>query len=97
MAVAENTMGQTPGGKLTFIPAADGVPVDVPFDLAGDPFALQVQAFERVVAEGAAWPWPVTRDLAVMAAIDALATSSRRLIPPTGTKRRLDAPEGVHA
>lgn len=70
MAIAENTMGQTPGGTLTLIPAATGTPEDVPFDTAGDPFTLQIAAFERLVRGEAPWPWPVARDLSVMAAVE---------------------------
>jgi 1,5-anhydro-D-fructose reductase (1,5-anhydro-D-mannitol-forming) len=44
--VAENTMGQTPGGSLVFTDAATGVasPVDVP-DALRSPFVNQVEAF----------------------------------------------------
>ena len=70
MVIAENTMGQTPGGTLTLIPAEDGVPRPVSFDAVGDPFALQIAAFERLVAGEAPWPWPVARDLSVMAAVE---------------------------
>lgn len=87
MVVAENTMGQAPGGTLTLIDADDGVPRDVAFDTTGDPFALQIAAFERLVA-GEPWPWPVARDLAVMAAIDA---SSRRFTAPAAATRHVDA------
>ncbi|MCW3010609.1 MAG: Oxidoreductase, partial [Solirubrobacterales bacterium] len=95
MAVAENTMGQTPGGKLTLVPAADGVPQDVPFDLGGDPFALQLAAFERVVAGEAPWPWPVARDLAVMAAIEAAARASPRPCAAPARPGHLGAHEAV--
>lgn len=73
MAIAENTMGQTPGGTLTLIDAADGAARDVPFDTTGDPFALQIAAFERAITGGAPWPWPVERDLRVMAAVEPAA------------------------
>ena len=75
MVVAENTMGQTPGGTLTLIDAEDGVPRDVDFDRTGDPFALQIAAFERLVRGEAPWPWPVARDLSVMAALERAARS----------------------
>jgi hypothetical protein len=38
------------------------------FDTEGDPFRAQVRAFSTGV-----WPWPVTRDLAVMGALEAAA------------------------
>jgi predicted dehydrogenase len=70
MARALDTMGQDPGGTLEVLDAADGRARRVAFDAAGDPFARQVAAFERAVRGQAPWPWPVERDLAVMAAIE---------------------------
>lgn len=81
MAIAEDTMGQTPGGTLTLIDAEDGVARDVPFDRTGDPFARQIAAFGRVVRGEAPWPWPVDRDLAVMGAIEGLGEAIRRPDP----------------
>jgi len=69
MARARNTIGQDPGGVLELLGAADGRPRRVPFDAAGDPFARQVAAFERAVRGEEPWPWPVERDLRVMAAL----------------------------
>lgn len=60
--VAENTMGQTAGGRVTRT-AADGTTTDVPFDTTTSPFAAQLAAFSSAVAGGAAWPWPLERDL----------------------------------
>ncbi|MGY1747005.1 Gfo/Idh/MocA family protein [Blastococcus sp. SYSU D00695] len=61
MAVAVDTMGQTPGGTLT-VHRPD--PVDVPVaDMA--PFAAQFAAFTAAVAGDAAWPYPAARDLAL--------------------------------
>ena len=59
--VAEDTMGQTAGGRLTRVDAA-GV-TDVPFDTATSPFAGQLAAFSAAVAGTADWPWPLERDL----------------------------------
>jgi predicted dehydrogenase len=70
MARALNTMGQDPGGTLEVIDAADGSACPVPFDAAGDPFARELAAFERAVRGEEPWPWPVERDLAVMAALE---------------------------
>lgn len=61
--VAENTMGQTPGGTLTRIDARTGAQVDVAFDTATSPFAAQLAAFSAAVAGINQWPWPLTRDL----------------------------------
>jgi predicted dehydrogenase len=60
--VAEDTMGQTAGGRLTRHDA-DGTAVDVPFDTATSPFAAQLAAFSAAVAGSAPWPWPLERDL----------------------------------
>ena len=60
--VAENTMGQTAGGRLTRY-GADGTAVDVPFDTATSPFAAQLAAFSGAVAGTADSPWPLERDL----------------------------------
>ena len=59
--VAEDTMGQTAGGRVTRT-AADGTVTDVPFDTVTSPFAAQLAAFSAAVA-GAEWPWPLERDL----------------------------------
>jgi predicted dehydrogenase len=60
--VAENTMGQTAGGRLTRTDA-DGTVTDVPFDTATSPFAAQLAAFSAAVAGSEEWPWPLERDL----------------------------------
>jgi hypothetical protein len=72
--VAENTMGQTAGGRLTRTDA-DGTVTDVPFDTTTGPFAAQLAAFSAAVAGTAGsagtagtagtadWPWPLERDL----------------------------------
>jgi 1,5-anhydro-D-fructose reductase (1,5-anhydro-D-mannitol-forming) len=60
--VAQDTMGQTAGGRLTRYDA-DGAAVDVPFDTATSPFAAQLAAFSAAVAGTADWPWPLERDL----------------------------------
>jgi predicted dehydrogenase len=70
MARALDTMGQDPGGTLEVVDAADGRARSVPFDAAGDPFARELAAFERAVRGEEPWPWPVERDLAVMAALE---------------------------
>jgi 1,5-anhydro-D-fructose reductase (1,5-anhydro-D-mannitol-forming) len=54
--VAENTMGQVAGGRLTFIDGASGAPEDVAFDREASPFTEQVRAF------GSALRRPAERD-----------------------------------
>jgi 1,5-anhydro-D-fructose reductase (1,5-anhydro-D-mannitol-forming) len=68
MAIARDTMGQTPGGTLELIRAIDGVRRPVGFDVEGDPFHAQVRAFST-----GEWPWTVDRDLAVMRALETAA------------------------
>jgi 1,5-anhydro-D-fructose reductase (1,5-anhydro-D-mannitol-forming) len=61
--VAEDTMGQTAGGRLTLVDAVTGTPTAVGFDTATSPFAGQLAAFSAAVAGCADWPWPLERDL----------------------------------
>ena len=49
MAVAHDTMGQTPGGRLRLIDAASGEARDVPLDDDRGPFMVQVEAFAAAV------------------------------------------------
>jgi predicted dehydrogenase len=69
--VAENTMGQTPGGTLTFTDGATGEsrPVPVPDPLAS-PFARQMAAFGRAVSGGDRSPFDIERDLGLMRLLD---------------------------
>jgi 1,5-anhydro-D-fructose reductase (1,5-anhydro-D-mannitol-forming) len=65
--VAEDTLGQDPGGRLTRIDAATGVAEPVPFDTEAGPFARQLAAFGAAVRGEAPWPYPLDRDLALHA------------------------------
>jgi len=64
MAVARNTMGQTPGGTLDLI-AADGattaITVGVDADLS--PFQAQIAAFGQCLLDGVPFPFTPARDL----------------------------------
>jgi predicted dehydrogenase len=61
MLVAENTMGQTPGGTLTWLDREGrAAPVPVPF---GDPFAHQMAAFCKHVREGGGRSFDLERDI----------------------------------
>ncbi len=76
--VAEDTMGQTAGGRLTTVDAA-GTATDVPFDTATSPFAAQLAAFSAAVAGTAGWPWAPERDLRLHRLLhDAIATAIER-------------------
>ena len=73
MAVATNTMGQTPGGTLELVSAADGVrrAVPVPPEEDRSPFLGQVEAFAACLLEGRPYPFPPEADLATMRLLDA--------------------------
>ncbi len=76
--VAEDTMGQTAGGRLTRVDAA-GTAADVAFDTATSPFAGQLAAFSAAVAGTADWLWPPERDLRLHRLLhDAIATAIER-------------------
>jgi predicted dehydrogenase len=76
--VAEDTMGQTAGGRLTLTDAT-GVAADVGFDTTTSPFAGQLAAFSAAVAGTTGWPWPLERDLRLHRLLhDAIARASER-------------------
>jgi predicted dehydrogenase len=63
--VAENTLGQTAGGSLTFVDAATGIAEPVAFAPDEGPFPRQIAAFGAAVRGEARWPFPIARDLAL--------------------------------
>jgi 1,5-anhydro-D-fructose reductase (1,5-anhydro-D-mannitol-forming) len=63
--VAEDTLGQDPGGRLTRIDAITGEAAPVGFDADAGPFARQLAAFSAAVRDEIAWPYPLDRDLAL--------------------------------
>ncbi len=72
-ALATNTMGQTPGGRLT-LTGLDGVEHDVPFaDEDRSPFTAQVEAFAACLLAGEPFPFPPARDLHTMRLVEACA------------------------
>jgi len=73
MAVAVDTMGQTPGGKLTLIDAETGAGADAtpPLDDDRSPFAAQAEAFARSILAGEDYPYPAGRDLRTFALLEA--------------------------
>ena len=71
MAVAINTMGQTPGGTLRLIDGADGSERAIDFsDRDRSPFLNQVEAFADAVLGVAAWPYAAERDVHTMRLLD---------------------------
>lgn len=71
MAIAEDTMGQEPGGRVTLVDAATGERSELAFDRTASPFAAELRAFEAAVEGTAPWPYDVDQDLSVMAALEA--------------------------
>jgi predicted dehydrogenase len=69
--LALDTMGQTPGGTVSFIDGATGEarPLPVP-DAQASPFARQMAAFGRAVSGGDRSPFDIERDLGLMRLLD---------------------------
>ena len=76
LMVAENTMGQDPGGALAFTDAATGRSEPVPFDTALSPFLAQVRAFGHALRSGDRSAFSGARDLATMRLLDAAYRSA---------------------
>ena len=68
MAVARNTMGQTPGGTLELTDARTGATAPVPIAPGEDvsPFQTGVEAFSRALLNHVLFPFPPERDLHTM-------------------------------
>jgi len=73
LAVAVDTMGQTPGGTLTLTDAATGRRTPVPVSPGDDrsPFAAQAEAFAGAVLSGRPFPYPPERDMRTFALLEA--------------------------
>lgn len=83
-AIARNTMGQTPGGTLELVSAADGSreEVEIPPEEDVSPFLAQVEAFGEAVLSGVAYPFPPERDLRTMRALEAALRSEGTPVGP---------------
>jgi hypothetical protein len=85
---ATDTMGQTAGGRLEFLSAREGWSGPVEFDAAVSPFEQQVSAFSAGLQDavgphlGAAWSYPLERDLA----LHRLLFDAARLARPASQK-----------
>ncbi len=68
MAIARDTMGQTPGGSLQLVDAASGAveSIDVPTGEDVSPFAAGIGAFSSCLRAGEAFPYPPEHDLHTM-------------------------------
>ncbi|MGH8909451.1 MAG: Gfo/Idh/MocA family protein [Egibacteraceae bacterium] len=73
LAVAADTMGQTPGGRLDLLRASGGRD-PVLFDECRSPFVGQVEAFADALLGVASWAYPPERDLATMRLLEAIAS-----------------------
>ena len=73
MAIAEDTMGQTPGGRVTLVDAATGARSETTFpdDPAASPFVAQVEAFAASLLNQEPFPFPSRRDLRTFALLEA--------------------------
>lgn len=72
-ALATNTMGQTPGGRLT-LTELDGAAHDVSFAAEDrSPFVAQVETFAACLLAGEPFPFPPARDLHTMRLVEACA------------------------
>ena len=76
--VAENTMGQDPGGTLTFTEGATGASAPVPFDAALSPFLAQVRAIAQALRGGDSSAFTGGRDHGPMRLLDAAYRSAAR-------------------
>lgn len=65
MAVARNTMGQTPGGALDIV-SLEGTTEPVEFPQDRSPFLNQIEAFTQCLLDGKPFPFPPQRDLETM-------------------------------
>ena len=65
MAIATDTMGQTPGGRVVLIDAATGVRSELAIATGPEasPFLAQVEAFAAAVLAGEPFAFPPERDL----------------------------------
>ena len=74
MIRCEDTMGQDPGGTLTFTRASDGSSETTEFPMDGrSPFLNLVEHFADAVTDGPPWPFDLRRDLHTMKLLDACA------------------------
>ncbi len=78
MAIAFNTMGQTPGGSLTLVNAKTGASREVLIPEADDlsPFQSQIAAFSQALLDGAPFAFTPERDLHTMRLLEMASASA---------------------
>ena len=78
MAIARNTMGQTPGGMLTLVDARTGTVHEVSVSEAEDvsPFQTQIAAFSQSLLDGVPFPFTPERDLHTMRLLQAAQSNA---------------------
>lgn len=71
MLIANNTMGQTPGGTVHWY-GADGQASELPppFDVERSPFQLQIEAFSQSLLDRSPFPFTPEHDLETMRLLD---------------------------
>jgi 1,5-anhydro-D-fructose reductase (1,5-anhydro-D-mannitol-forming) len=80
MAMAHNTMGQTPGGTLTIIDAnGTRAPVTIPAAEDVSPFQTQIAAFSQCVIDNTPFPFTPEHDLHTMRLLIAAHHSNGRI------------------
>ena len=84
MAIAHDTMGQTPGGSLQLVDARTGVgeEIAVPPEEDRSPFALGIEEFSRCLRMDESFPYPPAHDLHTMRLLTAAMESSAPLPRP---------------
>lgn len=80
-ALAENTMGQDPGGTLV-LTRPDGTTAAIAFDAAASPFTAQIEAFAQCVLEEKPFPFPPDGDLHTMRLLEEAAATPARAAAP---------------
>ena len=83
MAIARDTMGQTPGGSLRLVDAVAGTtePVEIPTGEDVSPFAAGIGAFSRGLRSGEPFPYPPEHDLHTMRLLAAAMRDGASLSP----------------
>ena len=83
-AIAVDTMGQDPGGRIELVDAASGVSRRLDFSsLDRSPFLNQVEAFNRAVRGEEPWPFDQWRDVHTQRLLDRAAADGRGEQPPS--------------